>query len=76
MSGTQPTQKATLLIFLLTRSYEESVSDIYVKDPLLSDHFAVHPSLPTTKAPLPQNIITFHPYKKINIDEFKVDLLN
>ena len=62
-----PTHKNNnVLDLIITRSFETSVSDLSLHDPVLSDHFAVHCSLAIRKPPNAK--LTVMTRKLCNID--------
>ncbi len=74
---TVPTHKAGNTIdLLLTRSSDIGIHSIAVSDDLISDHFVVNFSLATTRPPRPQKVVSFRNYKRLNIDDFKLDINN
>ena len=52
------------------------MSNLCVEDHLLSDHSSVHFDLSLAKPPLPTKEISYRKIKSIDMDEFKLDIVN
>ncbi len=63
-----------ILDLIITRTEDCLVSDIVVKDPVLSDHHAVHCKLKLKKLPAERQEVSFRKLKSININSMREDL--
>ncbi len=63
-----------ILDLIITRAEDCLVSDIVVKDPVLSDHLAVHCKLKLKKLPAERREVSFRKLKSININSMREDL--
>ena len=73
-SVSQPTHcSGHTLDLILTRPDQVPIS-VEVEDILLSDHFSVRFTLPTSKPPLPKRELTYRRIKAIDIDSFASDI--
>ena len=70
-----PTHKNNhILDLLITRNDDLLVNNVYVRDPVLSDHFAVHCKLAIAKPRAPMCSVTYRKISSINMDHFRRDL--
>ena len=59
------------LDLVISRAHESGlISAFHVEDPCISDHFAVHCSLPLAKPPLERREISYRKIHTINYDQF------
>ena len=63
------------LDIILTRDTEH-IGDVTVRDDLISDHYTLFFELETCKPPLPTKQIQYRKIKKIDVEEFKKDIVN
>ena len=68
-----PTRKARLIELVLARASDRLVADVVVSQ-RLSDHNATQCSLNVSHPQRPFTIISFHPYSRIDIEQFVADL--
>ena len=66
--------RGQILDLIITRAEDCLVSDIVVKDPVLSDHLAVHCKLKLKKLPAERREVSFRKLKSININSMREDL--
>jgi hypothetical protein len=63
-----------ILDIVLTKSHEKPVTNVNVKDYLISDHHCISFNLNIEKEPLPKKEISYRKIKSIDIPKFKADL--
>ena len=72
-----PTHKdGHTLDLIITRSNEQPVSDFFVFDPLISDHFAKLCNLSLDKPSTQKQVITYRKLRSIDADAFRLDVTN
>ena len=59
---------------IITRSDENSVNNVTVHDPVLSDHYAVHCMLPVNKPLLQSKKISYRKLRTIDADSLRQDI--
>ena len=70
-----PTHKSNhVLDLIITRSDENSVNNVTVHDPVLSDHYAVHCMLPVNKPLLQSKKISYRKLRTIDADSLRQDI--
>ena len=70
----QSTHKSGHTLDLLLSRQDRTPSDIDVTDILMSDHYAVSFTLPTSKPPLPRKELTYRRLKAIDMEAFACDI--
>ncbi|XP_077985142.1 uncharacterized protein LOC144439783 [Glandiceps talaboti] len=78
---TQHVQQAThqrghMLDLVITRTSENTVEDIKISDPVISDHFAVSFKIPVTKPKPTRKILSSRKITDINIEDVCTDIQN
>ena len=72
-----PTHKNNhALDLVITQCEENFVSNYFVHDPVLSDHFAVHCTLSVVKPPVQLCTRSFRKIRSIDLDSFRRDIAN
>ena len=69
----EPTREGHILDWIITRSDDTLVTNVEVSTPI-ADHSSVNVLLNLKKPPLPKKTISYRQYKKIDKEEFKLDL--
>ena len=67
-------KKGHTLDLIITRAYDELVTSVEIRDPMLSDHSAVHCKLRPKKPPLERKKISYRKLRSINMNSFNDDL--
>ena len=68
--------KGHTLDLLITRSEDSLISRIMIRDPIISDHFAVHCDLGVQKPKFSKKKVTFRKLRSIDIDSLYEDIGN
>lgn len=53
-----------------------AVSDLFVDDPVISDHYAVHCNSSVDKPKPPKQMKYFHKLRSIDLEAFRHDIIN
>ena len=67
-------KKGHTLDLIITRAEDELVNSTEIRDPMLSDHSAVHCKLRLQKPPLEQKEISYRKLRSVNMSSFNDDL--
>lgn len=67
-------KKGHTLDLIITRAEDELVTCVKIRDPMLSDHSAVHCKLRLKKPPLERMEISYRKLRSVNMDSFNDDL--
>ena len=67
-------KKGHTLDLIITRAVEELVTSVEIRDPMLSDHSAVHCKLRLKKPPLERMETSYRKLRSVNMDSFNDDL--
>lgn len=67
-------KKGHTLDLIITRAEDELVTSVEIRDPMLSDHSAVHCKLRLKKPPLERMEISYRKLRSVNMDSFNDDL--
>ena len=67
-------KKGHTLDLIITRAEDELVTSVEIRDPMMSDHSAVHCKLRLKKPPLERMEISYRKLRLVNMDSFNDDL--
>ena len=67
-------KKGHTLDLIITRAVDELVTSVEIRDPMLSDHSAIHCKLRLKKPPLERMETSYRKLRSVNMDSFNDDL--
>lgn len=71
-----PTHRNNHALGLVITRSDKFVSNHFVHDPVLSDHFAVHCTLSINKPPVQSRVLSYRKIHSIDLDAFRRDIAN